>query len=122
MISEGAILLFSDWNANRASPDCGSRKAWGDVLEKFDVVIVMKAHIAGVEKDLLSIPTPKENRRPPRNGDVYSTTPKSKDEPINTWRYDGKNWVNQANNNPASNQRVTQLITTWWSIKNFGYQ
>jgi len=67
-------------------------------------------------------PAPKEKRRPPRNGDVYSTTPKSKDEPINTWRYDGKNWVNQANSHPASNQRVTQLITTWWSIKNFGYQ
>ena len=37
MVSEGAIICFSDWNANRASPSFGSRKAWCDTLKKFDI-------------------------------------------------------------------------------------
>ena len=37
MVSEGAILLFDDWNCNRASPAFGERKAWQDVLEKYCV-------------------------------------------------------------------------------------
>jgi hypothetical protein len=30
-VSEGAVILFDDWNCNRASPQYGQRKAW-DVL------------------------------------------------------------------------------------------
>lgn len=76
--------------------------------------------------DIGEEPTPpppgdvKEARRPPKNGDTYVTTPKDTSEAPNTWVYNGKVWVNQATKNPASNLRVNQLITTWWSIKNFG--
>lgn len=38
MVSEGAIILFSDWNANKASPIFGSRKAWQIALTKFNIV------------------------------------------------------------------------------------
>lgn len=37
MISEGAILLFDDWNCNRASPQLGERKAWGEITAKYNV-------------------------------------------------------------------------------------
>ena len=37
MISEGAIILFSDWNVNRASPDYSSRKAWGKIILEYSV-------------------------------------------------------------------------------------
>lgn len=38
MIVDGAIILFSDWNANAASPLRGSRKAWDDILKDFDII------------------------------------------------------------------------------------
>jgi hypothetical protein len=28
MISEGAVILFDDWNCNRANPAFGERRAW----------------------------------------------------------------------------------------------
>jgi len=38
MISEGAIILFSDYNANKASLNFGSRKAWEKVVQQFSVI------------------------------------------------------------------------------------
>ncbi|MGY4287240.1 O-methyltransferase [Bradyrhizobium sp. LM2.7] len=37
MISTGAILCFDDWNANRALPTVGERRAWKELVEKFDI-------------------------------------------------------------------------------------
>lgn len=37
MIQEGAMLLFDDWNCNRASPAFGVRKAWAEVVQRFQV-------------------------------------------------------------------------------------
>lgn len=37
MISVGAILCFDDWNANRAIPTVGERRAWKELVEKFDI-------------------------------------------------------------------------------------
>jgi hypothetical protein len=37
MISTGAILCFDDWNANRAIPDTGERRAWQELTEQFDI-------------------------------------------------------------------------------------
>ena len=37
MISTGAMLFFADWNANRAIPETGERKAWKDLVERFDI-------------------------------------------------------------------------------------
>lgn len=36
-VSPGALILFDDWNANRASPDHGERKAWTELTAKFDI-------------------------------------------------------------------------------------
>jgi O-methyltransferase len=36
-VSTGAILCFDDWNANRALPTVGERRAWKELVEKFDI-------------------------------------------------------------------------------------
>lgn len=37
MVADGAMIMFSDWNANRASWEYGSRRAWRDITSKFAV-------------------------------------------------------------------------------------
>ena len=37
MISTGAILCFDDWNANRAIPTVGERRAWKELVDKFAI-------------------------------------------------------------------------------------
>ena len=37
MISEGALLLFDDWNCNKASNAFGERRAWAECVEKYHV-------------------------------------------------------------------------------------
>lgn len=37
LVQEGAILLFDDWNCNRASPTFGVRRAWAEMCERFQV-------------------------------------------------------------------------------------
>jgi hypothetical protein len=36
-VSEGATILFDDWDSNRASPDKGERKAWPELVDKFSI-------------------------------------------------------------------------------------
>ena len=36
-VSEGAVILFDDWNCNAASPLLGERKAFSEVCEKYDI-------------------------------------------------------------------------------------
>ena len=36
-ISEGAIILFDDWNCNRASPEFGERKAFDELCQKYKI-------------------------------------------------------------------------------------
>jgi O-methyltransferase len=38
MISEGAVILFDDWNCNRANPAFGERRAWAELVAKYSVV------------------------------------------------------------------------------------
>ncbi|MGJ4906709.1 TylF/MycF/NovP-related O-methyltransferase [Bradyrhizobium oligotrophicum] len=37
-ISKGAVLCFDDWNCNEADPEAGERKAWADLVSRFDIV------------------------------------------------------------------------------------
>lgn len=37
LVSKGAMILFSDWSANRGSPDFGSRLAWSHVKRRFSI-------------------------------------------------------------------------------------
>jgi O-methyltransferase len=37
MVSIGAIICFDDWNANRALPTVGERRAWKELVEKFAI-------------------------------------------------------------------------------------
>ncbi|MBT3921936.1 MAG: hypothetical protein HOF21_05100 [Nitrospina sp.] len=37
MISAGAMVYFDDWNSNVASPDMGERRAWNEVVEKYQI-------------------------------------------------------------------------------------
>ena len=37
-ITEGAMILFDDWNCSRANPDHGQRKAFSDLCSEFDIV------------------------------------------------------------------------------------
>lgn len=36
-VSEGAIILFDDWNCSRASPSTGERRAWQELTEKHSI-------------------------------------------------------------------------------------
>jgi hypothetical protein len=36
-ISTGAMICFDDWNCNRAMPDHGERKAWAEIIEKYQI-------------------------------------------------------------------------------------
>lgn len=38
LLVEGAIIYFDDFNCNRCSPTFGERKAWSEVVDKFDVI------------------------------------------------------------------------------------
>jgi len=38
MVSEGAALLFDDWNCNRASNQLGERRAWRELVQKYRIV------------------------------------------------------------------------------------
>jgi hypothetical protein len=37
MIAEGALILFTQWNANRSSPRFGERRAWAECVEDFAI-------------------------------------------------------------------------------------
>ncbi|MGJ5178163.1 TylF/MycF/NovP-related O-methyltransferase [Bradyrhizobium oligotrophicum] len=37
-ISKGAVICFDDWNCNEADPEAGERKAWADLVSRFDIV------------------------------------------------------------------------------------
>ena len=36
-ISAGALILFDDWNCNRADPEFGERRAWRELVAKYDI-------------------------------------------------------------------------------------
>jgi O-methyltransferase len=36
-LSEGAVILFDDWNCNRASPLYGEQKAWSELVAKYSI-------------------------------------------------------------------------------------
>jgi len=35
MVAEGAIILFDDWNCDRACPSRGERKAWSEICSQY---------------------------------------------------------------------------------------
>lgn len=37
LISEGAIVFFDDWNCNRADPMYGEKKAWAEMVAKYNI-------------------------------------------------------------------------------------
>jgi hypothetical protein len=37
MISKGGVIVFDDWNCNQADQNLGERKAWSEILRKFNV-------------------------------------------------------------------------------------
>lgn len=47
-LSEGALLFFDDWNCQRASPELGQRKAWGDILERYPGIAYSEAGSYGI--------------------------------------------------------------------------
>jgi O-methyltransferase len=36
-ISPGAVFLFDDWNCNHADPSCGERRAWSELVDRFQI-------------------------------------------------------------------------------------
>jgi hypothetical protein len=36
-VAEGGVLLFDDWNTNRADPKFGERRAWSECVERYGV-------------------------------------------------------------------------------------
>ncbi len=38
MVSPGCMIVFDDYNCNRADPQWGERRAWAETRERFDVV------------------------------------------------------------------------------------
>jgi hypothetical protein len=37
-VSEGAVMCFDDWNVNRSIPSYGERRAWAELVERFQIV------------------------------------------------------------------------------------
>lgn len=37
-ISKGAVFCFDDWNCNQADPEYGERRAWNDLVSRFNIV------------------------------------------------------------------------------------
>lgn len=37
LITDGCMILFDDWNCNRASPEFGERRAWAEIVKKYNV-------------------------------------------------------------------------------------
>jgi O-methyltransferase len=37
-ISKGAVFCFDDWNCNQADPEYGERRAWRDLVNRFNIV------------------------------------------------------------------------------------
>ncbi|MFN3076288.1 MAG: TylF/MycF/NovP-related O-methyltransferase [Alphaproteobacteria bacterium] len=37
LIAKGALVLFDDWNCNHASPEFGERRAWQELVERFNI-------------------------------------------------------------------------------------
>ncbi len=37
LVAEGAVIFFDDWNCNRASNQCGERKAWAEVVDRYKI-------------------------------------------------------------------------------------
>lgn len=37
MVAEGGAIFFDDWDANRASPDFGQRRAWQECVGKYSI-------------------------------------------------------------------------------------
>ncbi len=37
-ISKGAVFCFDDWNCNQADPECGERRAWQELVHRFNIV------------------------------------------------------------------------------------
>lgn len=37
LVQDGTVIFFDDWNANKASPNFGERRAWLEIVEKFSV-------------------------------------------------------------------------------------
>jgi O-methyltransferase len=38
LISRGAVLCLDDWNCNKADPSYGERRAWKDLVDRFQIV------------------------------------------------------------------------------------
>lgn len=38
IVEEGAAIFFDDWNSNKASPKYGERRAWAEVVERFQII------------------------------------------------------------------------------------
>lgn len=36
-VSRGAVLCFDDWNCNRSLPEYGERRAWAELVERFEI-------------------------------------------------------------------------------------
>jgi hypothetical protein len=36
-ISKGAVVCFDDWSCNQADPEFGERRAWADLVKRFDI-------------------------------------------------------------------------------------
>lgn len=53
MIQEGTIIFFDDFNCNRASNNYGERKAWNEIIKKYDVVYSDSGDYAWAGKKLI---------------------------------------------------------------------
>lgn len=37
-ISKGAVVFFDDWNCNQSDPLYGERRAWAELVERFNII------------------------------------------------------------------------------------
>lgn len=53
MLSDGAMLLFDDWNCNRASPAHGERKAFAEIQRKYGLHVSDVGHYGFAAKRMI---------------------------------------------------------------------
>lgn len=46
LISSGALIFFDDYNCNRSDPAFGERKAWVDLVSKYNIIFSDQGHYA----------------------------------------------------------------------------
>ena len=53
MVASGAIILFDDWDCNHANPNLGERRAWSEMVRKYNISFSDNGHYSHMCKSFI---------------------------------------------------------------------